>query len=54
MITIFFKCKIKEAFLPDPTVPAKYISFQNLTTTFPLLKERDNKYKCSLHKIDFI
>ncbi len=37
-------------FLTRP-FPRNISRFQNLTMTFPLLKERDNKYKCSLHKL---
>ncbi len=38
--------------LPDPTVPAKYISFpESHNDISSTERERDNKYKCSLHKL---
>ncbi len=41
--------------LPDPTVPAKYISFpESHNDISSTERERDNKYKCSLHKHYFI
>ncbi len=41
--------------LPDPTVPAKYISFpESHNDISSTERERDNKYKCSLHKKYFI
>ncbi len=41
--------------LPDPTVPAKYISFpESHNDISSTERERDNKYKCSLHKFYFI
>ncbi len=41
--------------LPDPTVPAKYISFpESHNYISSTERDRDNKYKCSLHKHYFI